>query len=321
MKPKNIDFKKFLVWVVAPGFFWGIIIALCITCCSCLDGSTQEPQTKTPSFRLPDIPVNIIKPELRAEYLSVHYWDNYDFTDATHVASPEKTEQILSDYIAILPYVSDQMIQISLLGLLSGAEKNEKMLLFFTELLQKYLYDPNSPFRNEEYYLHVLRFIEASPLLDEVHKSRFAYQLKSVLKNRKGTMANDFTYTFANGTEKQMHSIKAEFLLLYFNNPGCHACKEVQAQLESSPVVSAAIKKRQLKILAIYPDENLVDWKAHMSQIPTAWDNGYDAGLSIRGSGIYDLRAIPSLYLLDKNKVVLLKDGAVMQVEQWLSSI
>lgn len=36
------------------------------------------------------------------------------------------------------------------------AEKNRKMLHFFEELADKYLYDPNSPMRNEEFYIPVL---------------------------------------------------------------------------------------------------------------------------------------------------------------------
>ena len=38
----------------------------------------------------------------------------------------------------------------------------------------------------------------------------------------------------------------------------------------------------------------------------------------IKEKNLYDLKAIPTLYLLDKNKKVLLKDAVVGQIEQYL---
>jgi len=45
------------------------------------------------------------------------------------------------------------------------------------------------------------------------------------------------------------------------------------------------------------------------------WTNGYDKELVIKNKNLYDLRAIPTLYLLDKNKTVLLKDATLQKVE------
>ncbi len=328
MKLKQIDFKKILVWMSVPVLFWGGIIIFCMQACSnspATPAQGQEQglhafQTKAQSFRLPDIPGNLTTTEQRAGYLALHYWDHYDFTDTIRIHRPEETEQILSDYIAILPHVSGQMAQASLFELFSQAEKEKGMFLFFAGLLEKYLYDPNSPFRNEEFYLHALRFIDVSPALDGMQKTRFAYQLKSVLKNRKGTKAADFTYTLSGGKQQRMYAVQSDYLLLYFNNPGCHACEETQAGLEASPVISEAMKSNRLKILALYPDEDLTEWGAHLSRMPTAWINGYDANQSIKNKELYDLRAIPSLYLLDKDKTVLVKDGTVEQVETLLGS-
>ena len=39
----------------------------------------------------------------------------------------------------------------------------------------------------------------------------------------------------------------------------------------------------------------------------------------LQTKNLYDLRAIPTLYLLDKNKTVLLKDATLQKVEQYLA--
>ena len=43
--------------------------------------------------------------------------------------------------------------------------------------------------------------------------------------------------------------------------------------------------------------------------MPSRWIVGYDEGMKITETKSYDLRAIPSLYLLDSTKRVLIKDG------------
>ncbi len=318
-----------LIYISAPVLFCALVTLLFMHVCSQGKASpvkteqaaqprAVKPHTGVQPFRLPVIPDGLISPVQRANYLALHYWDHYDFSDTTHISRPGETEQILSDYIHILPHTDGQTAQESVARLVSYTEKRPNMFLFITDLLDKYLYDPNSPYRNEEYYLGALQYIDASPELDKIQKSRFAYQLQSVLKNRKGTRATDFTYTLAGGKRGRMYNLKSAYVLLYFNNPGCRACEEVQAALEASMVVSSAVRYGLLKILAVYPDEDLKEWEANRNRMPAGWINGYDAGQSIKEKELYNLRAIPSLYLLDKDKTVLVKDGTVEQVEALL---
>lgn len=115
-----------------------------------------------------------------------------------------------------------------------------------------------------------------------------------------------------------MYRVKADYLLLFFYNPDCHACKEITDQLAASPVVNAWIKDNKLKILAVYPDEDLDAWKNHISYMPASWINSYDSTVSLKNDEIYDLKAIPTLYLLDKDKKVILKDVTFNQIDNYL---
>lgn len=65
---------------------------------------TAEKDTK--EFRLPDVPATLTAPEDRAAYLSLHYWDYFDFADTSLISRPEITEQAFVDFISILPYSS-----------------------------------------------------------------------------------------------------------------------------------------------------------------------------------------------------------------------
>lgn len=181
------------------------------------------------------------------------------------------------------------------------------------------LSDPNSQLRNDELYIPLLEAVIASPFYDSVEKVRPRYRLEMASKNRVGRPAADFTYTLADGTQGTLYGIEAPFTLVYINNPDCHACEQIQAAMAASSVIGDRLAAGGLKIVAIYPDEDLVAWRKHRREVPAQWINGYDAGLEIRRQALYDLQAIPSIYLLDKDKRVLLKDCAsVEQVEDYL---
>jgi hypothetical protein len=55
--------------------------------------------------------------------------------------------------------------------------------------------------------------------------------------------------------------------------------------------------------------------------LPARWINGYDSQSGIMSGDLYDLKAIPSLYLLNEQKIVLLKDARLEEIEAYLSTL
>lgn len=279
---------------------------------------TEKEDTTPRTFEMVAVPSMITDPGERAKYLVQHYWDKFDFTDTALVHLPEITEQAASNYIDMMKYVPSATAASSIKNMMNKAAVDSTMFAYFAGLYEKYLYDPNSPMRDESLYIPVLEAILEAPVFDEVHKVRPAHLLEVALKNRIGEFATDFTYTLADGKKGTLYRVKADYLLLFFYNPDCHACKEITDQLAASPVVNAWIKDNKLKILAVYPDEDLDAWKNHISYMPASWINSYDSTVSLKNDEIYDLKAIPTLYLLDKDKKVILKDVTFNQIDNYL---
>lgn len=257
-------------------------------------------------------------PEQRADFLVRHYWDNVSFADTAFLNKKEVSEQAWVDYCNIMNHVPPATAQEAIKGMIKKTEQNRRMFDYFTELADKYLYDPNSPMRNEEFYIPVLEAMTASHVLSETEKIRPQARLELAQKNRPGTKALNFTYTLASGATGTLYQCPAEYMLLFINNPGCHACAETIEGLKSSQVISQLVAEKRLKILAVYPDEELEEWHKHRSEFPDEWINGYDKTQSMKMKNLYDLKAIPTLYLLDKNKIVLLKDAPWPVVEEYL---
>lgn len=294
---------------------------LCL--CSCNNGNASHTsndiqQDTIKAFVLPTIPPMLTEPELRADFLVKHYWDNVNFADTNYIHHSEITEQAWADYCDLLNHVPLKTAQAAMKQTIVQAEKERKVYDYLTELADKYLYDPNSPLRNEEFYIPVLEAMTASLILSDTDKIRPQARLELAQKNRKGTKAFDFTYTLASGTQGTLYQIQADYTLLFINNPGCHACAEGIEAIRNSPVISKLMADKKLKVLALYPDEELDEWKKHRSDFPNEWINGYDKELTLKTENRYDLRAIPTLYLLDKNKMVLLKDAPAPTIEEYL---
>lgn len=282
-------------------------------------------QTIVPdTFVLPVIPEALTNPDDRLQYMAMHFWDRFDFADTTLIGRSDITEQAFVDYINILQYVPADDADKSLLNTLDKAERDTSFYRHFASLFDKYFYEPNSPFRNEEFYIPVLQQLVQSTLITEEAAARYAFQLDMALKNRVGQKANDFLYTLSSGQSFSLYDLKSEYTVIMFSNPGCSTCEAVMTQLNNSTPLSDALSlnsssRTMLTILTIYPYNDLDEWHTHLPQMPSKWVHAYDKGMDITIRRLYDIKAIPTLYLLDKEKKVLLKDTSLEAIDSYFS--
>ncbi len=248
-----------------------------------------------------------------AYYIS-HYWDRYDFAAYDKKYAEETTGQAFANFAYLLQMQSGigaatPEAQSAVKAMLTRAAVSEDAYWHFLDLCEHYFYEPNSPMRNDEFFIPAIAHaLSTKSPLDEDSKSRYRTLKKTVERNRPGTVATDFVYTTAGGSQGRMSQIKSDILLLYFYNPGCADCRRVKDMLVESEAVSRLHKEGRLKVLAVYPDEDLTEWKKYLAENPKWWISSYDKGAVVQSRNLYDLKAIPTLYLLDKDKNVVLKD-------------
>lgn len=295
------------------------LLALCCLAGACGSGNGKKQAPASKSFQMIEVPEILDNPDDRAMYIARNYWRNFDFTDTSLIDRPEITEQAFADYVNIIGHMNTETADASIKTTLSKAEADTAMYAHFLELFEKYLYDPNSPMRNETLYITVLQAAISSPKTSEAEKTRMRYRLDLAQRNRPEMPATDFTYTLASGKTGTLYGIDAQYLILFLNNPGCHACKETIDRISSSETIRKMIGDKRLKVLSIYPDEDLKAWKEYLTTLPSEWLNGYDASLQIKNEELYDLRAIPTLYLIDRKKFVILKDAPFGEIEHYLT--
>lgn len=276
-----------------------------LTSCGGRKIKQQVPQKL--KIEIPKVPAMVTDPAAQGTFLATHYWDNVNFADTIYIGK-EVTEQTFADYLALLAHAPRDIAVGSIELLFNKARANQDVYNYFAERAEHYLYDPNSPYRNEDMYIAVLRNIISWDVLDDIYKLRPQSQLEMALKNRVGEPATDLVLNLSSGRKVRLYDQKADYTLLYFINPDCPTCAQATAELNASEVVRTLLDGGELKIVTVYPDEDITLWNSHLGDLPGDWVNTYDAEKQIRNRDFYDVRAIPSLYLLDRDKRVLLKD-------------
>lgn len=176
--------------------------------------------------------------------------------------------------------------------------------------MEAYLFDPNSQYRDEEACIPIFEEALSSPYADSAQKARAARELPLVSINRIGTPANDFEFTMRNGRTGTLHGVTTtkKYILLFFSNPGCHNCKEIMDALSGN---------ESFTVVNIYPDSDVETWMGYVKNYPAEWISGFAPEIDEFSEGetpLYYLRAIPSLYLLDAEKNVILKDAPLERI-------
>lgn len=305
-----------------------ILSVIAVMAAGCREKKAE--QFKALPFPDVQIPAMISGQQEALEYLALNYWNG--LTDASRIYPSDSVlvsgvrradvEQKFADWTAVLEAAGMDVWEKSVSRLYDRALKCEQtdtssnVFETFAELCEKYLYDPNSPMRNEEMYLSFVMKYSGYPGLSDVEKEKYRRQARLCSLNRPGTVAADFRFADKRGQIRNLHGIESEFTLLFFSNPGCNACMDIINVLKGDPVISGLISDGTLAVVNIYIDEDIQAWRSYMPVYPEEWYNGFDPDFVLRNNDIYAVRAIPSLYLLDKEKRVILKDSPEQKLFQ-----
>ena len=284
--------------------------------------SVGHPQVETEaSFPFPEIPAMLTQPEERKAYLLEHYWDRFNFADTALVNNREVTEQGFVNQISLLAdgATPEKVIRESLKNWCSQFMPEAQARQVMMQLADDYLYNPNSPFYNEGLYgVYLETMLEVLPE-EDARRSSFDFKLRLLRRNKVGDKATDFSYYLPDGQKKSLvaTSTRGNRLLLVFYDPECESCHEVLREMTADASLAEAVKAGHVTVLAVYTEGNQEAWRKGLADMPEGWIIGTDRQ-KVKEEALYDLKAMPSLYLLDGQKRVLLKDAPLGQIREVL---
>ena len=308
---------------IRPLYIFALALTLFVSC----KGGGNKPGESRREFPMIKVPAIYTEEDEIMDYAAEHYWDAFFAldgpVDSAQVLGIPKgaVEQAFSNYRVVLDQVTLDRARDCMAKLFKKTEAkhlsdtSSRFYLVFTEIISRYLYDPNSPMRDEDLYLPFVRGMAASPCTREDYRRAYLHEAEVCAMNPRGSIAPDFRITRADGRSFRLHQVPAKHLLLFFSNPGCHACQEIIDDIMSIPDINMRIDSREIAVVNVYIDEDIPAWRAYEHNYPRNWYTGYDAAGIIRADLLYNVRAIPSLYLLDADKRIVLKDAPTARVK------
>ena len=313
-----------------------ILLTLFLLCaCGSRSGKTVSDAPAKRDFPQVEIPSMYTEPQERSTYAVQHFWDRFTDTSRVYACDSVTVNGVAMDAVESqmglftsmlkrLPYDAGRKAVAQLFDRAESFERKYPESNVFEQLsrlTKHYLYDPNSPVRNEDLYQAYAEGLSRSELIDESYRMGYEWEARVCSRNRVGTKATDFSFIDTHGRHRTLYGIKAEYMVLIFANPGCHACQEFTKAMSASPAISTLVESGRVKVVDVYIDQEIEDWKAHIADYPADWINGFDPEYVIRTDLLYNVRGIPSIYLLDADKTVMMKDAPEEDVLEALENL
>lgn len=233
-----------------------------------------------------------------------------DYSDTTRLHNRKSMDRLIKTILHYLPNTDSASADKALHQFYTEISSDETAIETAAELTRRYLNNPASPVRDETLYIRLLNSMLSVDSLPLQIRTRAEYELRTAMLNRPGAIASDFEFIDRDGIRGTLHEVKGKKTLLIFYDPECPHCSEIINQIATNPKIQAEIERKTLTVLAIYTEGNKENWKRTAGSMPRHWIVGCDLS-DIVANDIYDLPAMPLLYLLDSDKRVILKDPDV----------
>ena len=262
------------------------------------------------NFAYPVPPDSIDGRQDRINYMAKHFWTESTIADTANFQGPK----LLLDYLYLLKQTDEQ--QKCVHSFVSFACRQENTFGLILYWLDNILYDSSSPHYNENLYSSLMNAVIISDA-DSIMKLIPLKRMEMMKKNQVGKQANNFSFVNKEGHNNSLYKIEAPLLLLVFNNPDCSLCHQTEKSIVQNELVQSWMNSGRLKLLAITPDADYEEWMNHT--YPSNWLVGYDKEKVIYEQRLYDIQRLPCLYLLDKDKRVLLKEADYNRLSKYNS--
>lgn len=248
-----------------------------------------------------------------------HYFDKLDINDDRLLRTPFLVQKI--DYfVEKLQYQTPQYIIPAIDKVLSMMDpKGENFKFFTVHFLNKYA--KSKIVGMDEVYVHMAKKYYGSGLASWVEPD----QLEKILNNANkiepiliGRIAPELALKTRDGLATKLHAINSEYTVLYFWRPDCENCKKTAPILQE---FYENYKDNGVKIAAICTKDK--------PEVDGCWayvdENNYNDWVHLadpdRNSGmlsIYNIRATPTIYLLNRDKKIISKGISASQLAEVL---
>jgi thiol-disulfide isomerase/thioredoxin len=269
------------------------------------------------------LPPNTINPDSVKWYRSYmynkdHFFDNIDLTDERLLRTPilqGKLNIFFTNVVIQLPDSINKEID----KVIAKCSKNYKMFQFIAVFLFNH-------FRESEVMGHDAVMVK---LADDIYLSGKAdwttkewrdnlrKEVDRIRPNLIGVKGHDLIMDTFTGNLISLYDIKKDFTILIFWEPDCGHCQEAMPKLKA---YYDKVKNQSIEVFSVCTQTDKPKWEKYIKEKDLNWINGWDPKRTTNFDYYYNVQSTPTIYILDKNKVIIAKKLSVENIGNFIDN-
>jgi peroxiredoxin len=245
-------------------------------------------------------------------YYKAHFWDGIDIADPGLLRSPLLHNKIM-DYLDNVVLKQADSVIVAVDDLIAKSRKNEEAFRYLLITLTN-KYESSQIMGFDKVFVHLVDqyyLTNQATWTDAETIKKLEERAATIRPNFIGNPAPAFTLQDTLGRDYSLYDIEAKYTVLYFYDPDCGHCKK------STPILYNAyadLQAENVEILAICTTTDSRRWREFIVEHDLSWINLADLPSVTHFKYYYDVRSTPTVYILDKDKKILLKKVATEDV-------
>lgn len=265
---------------------------------------TQDVLVIEPLFEYPVAPEEIDGLQEKSDYLMEHFWDNMDFRQKDAV-DQNALNDAFKVYSIPMRWADGTKTLESVDKLITRISRNPVLSLQFAKAAEEALYGPRAGAWNDEIFLKFIDNVIKCKGVKKERKLRYEMLRNQLGSTLRGSVPPEFDYKRPDGSSAHYHP-NGIITIIEFGDPDCDDCRHAKLKMETNVALMQLVERGKVNILFIYVDPE-DDWQEKLKDYPSEWH----VGASDEVGDIYDLRATPSIYIVDRNGKVAAKNVPV----------
>ena len=258
----------------------------------------------SPLFDYPMAPDDLDGLQERSNYLMQHFWDKMDFKQKASV-----DQNALNDafrvYVTPMQFASATEVNASVDKVIAQISKNAVLSLQFAKAAEEALYGPRADLWNDEIYLKFIDNVLRCKQIKKERKARYEHVGKQLRNTLRGSVPPEFDYITADGKVSHYHP-NGVITVIEFGDPDCDDCRFSKLKMETNVRFSSLVERGKINVMFIVSDPE-EGWEEKLKDYPTLWH----VGASESVSDLYDLRKSPSVYVIDREGKIAVKNVGI----------
>jgi thiol-disulfide isomerase/thioredoxin len=269
------------------------------------------------------LPPNTVNPDSVRWFRSYlynkdHFFDNIDFSDERLLRTPILLSKLDVFFTNVVIQLADS-INKEIDRIIKKCSGNYKVFQF----VSVYLFNH---FRESEVMGHDAVMVN---IADDIYLSGKAdwttkewrdnlrQEVDRIRPNLIGVKGHDLVMDSYTGVFVSLYDINKDFTVLYFWEPDCGHCKESTPRLKA---FYEKAKNESIEVFAVCTQPDKAKWEKFIRDNSLTWINGWDPKRITNFDYYYNVQSTPTVYVLDKNKVIIAKKLPVESIGPFIEN-